>query len=81
MPNIKREVKMRDIIITVLMLLSPFLICLSCVKGSTNPTIDSSIHVVDEVYPDDNIFEEGFEEWVEDKTTLDVDFTPATPEK
>lgn len=69
-------------ILKILYFLSCFsLYACGCVKGSTNPVIDKGIKIVDQTYPDDNIVEEGIEDWIEEKTTMQFDFSPDTPEK
>lgn len=52
-----------------------------CIKHSTNPTVDTAIHVVENAYPSDNILEEGAEEEIEEITGLDVDLSPGSAEK
>jgi hypothetical protein len=57
--------------------------CVSCgmIKGSSNPVIDKAIDTFNTTYPEDNFIEEGVEDAIDSWTGIDIDFSPASPEK
>lgn len=69
--------------INLFMVICLTLMLSSCgfVKGSSNPAIDTGIKQLDKYYPDDNFVEERIEDGVQALTGLDLDLTPASPEK
>lgn len=71
---------MKNSLIVLAMILAPLLCFAGCIRHSTSPTVDATIHIVENAYPSDNEVEEEAEEIIEDITGLDVDISPGSPE-
>jgi len=64
-----------------ILIVIPLFLFSGCIKHSTNPMVDTAIHVTENAYPSDNAVEEEIEEEIEGVTGLDIDITPGSPEK
>ncbi len=72
-----------SVILALIITLFFFIFMCGCgvIKGSSNSIADKVIKIANDAYPDDNEFEEGFEEIIQASVGFDIDLSPRSPEK